>query len=432
MIAFLKKHDVGVMGLIMLAAMFLGLIQNPLSILTSTASVTEFNVSGDRAWEVSSAPVVRYLDDIAVMSMFLAITGRLRKLRLWPTIGVGVWLLGLAIAFVHSLLAETASIENVLLVSRQVAFPALLILSGTVLLKGERILLIYATIVLGLANCAYAALELFGVRLFDPAILAVEDGRWVDAATGLPGNFLGWWFDGTLVVRFGGLLINPPTAGLLTAFAAVLAWWTVKRLWLRIPIVGILILVTVGTVSRAGWLLLAAGIVFPLAIRWIGRIASTVIFLCVATAAGIVLSTHGGSGLHANGLIGGFIDGLTNPIGRGFGFAGNFAENAESKESLVGIALSASGWIAIIVIVALGVLLLTDIYRSGGYRWESAVALGVLAAAMFAETAGSIYGTIPLWLFVGTVIASAHIGTRVNSDERLAHQQHPELPTPRV
>lgn len=393
--------------LLAIAAMIAGTIQNPLLISVSDVQVERWNTSGEVLWTVSEAPFVKYIDDVLVLVLVLASLLRFKRMYLWPKIGVIIWgvLLMVSLA-VTVLVTKPVSTDNAIFLFRQVALPAALILPGLAFTKHEWRLAMRWTIGIALANAAYALLEFFHIRVFDPATLAVLDGRWVDEESGLPGNFRGWWIDGSYVDRLGGIVVNPPTLGIVCAVAAVMAWWTLRNLWWRLAVVAALSLTALGSISRGGWVILIAGILFPYLVKFFGKWLSLAFAALIAAVFGYLLMGHGKSFLHLEGLLGGIQDAFMSIIGRGFGFAGNFAEAAESKESLLGIAFSAGGVLAVMLVVVFTLALLKRVLEDRA-AWLASLALGGVAVAALAETAGSIYGTIPLWLAAGYALKRA-------------------------
>lgn len=392
------------LGIVAIAAVIAGTLQNPFLVSGVDLEVETWNQSTDRLWSISSSPIYRYVDDALVVLLFMLSLIRWRGLRAWPMYAVALWGAVLTASVIVSIfVTQAVSTENSFFLYRQVVMPAMLLVPAFVLKRREWFTFIWWSVGVAVLNAVYAVFEFFGVRIFSPASMAILDGRWVDKETGLPGNFLGWWVTGDVVERLGGLVLNPPTVGVLVATAAVLTLWTANNPFLRYGLVALFVLISVGSISRGGWVLLIAGIAFPYLVRIVGAWVSSGLIAMVALVAGIEMMSHGGSGLHLNGLVGGIEDGIMHPFGRGFGWAGNYAEKAESEESLLGIAFSAGGVIPILLVLLLVCYLLLQVLR-GNKMWLSALSLGALAVAALAETAGSIYGTIPLWIAVGMAL----------------------------
>lgn len=233
-------------------------------------------------------------------------------------------------------------------------------------------------------------------------MLAASDGVWVSG--GLPGYYYGYDFAGSTIVRAGGLVLNPPTAGLVTAAGAVLALVVFQSRW-RYLLATVLTLATVATGSRGGLVVIAAGLVLPWVIDRLGSATAVVIAVFVGAGAAMEVASQGGSAYHVGGLLGGLTDAFRWPFGRGFGFAGNFADRqiAESAESLAGIAFSGMGLVAVAVFVVCGVALVRRAL-SGDQKRLALMSLGILVTALVAETAGSLNGTVILWLTLGYVL----------------------------
>lgn len=395
----LQQWDVGVVGILMLVTVAAGLLQNPLDTVLTTAGGSSHE-AGAR-WSLWSGPLARYPDDVAALALVIASLFRARKVRLFPAIFVGVWMFAMVLGAAHSLIFALEPLKNIVDLFRQTALPAALIFAGMTLRIGERRLLVWATFIVAALNSIYAAFEVFGLRLFDPVILANQVGRGINDRTGLPGNFMGWSFDGSRIERIGGLFISPPLAGVFMGFATAISFWCVRNLLIRYAASVVFALVTVGTLGRSGLVMLVAGIAVPLIIRWLGRIPAVVIAVTLGVLGFLYISSHGNSLSHVRGIIKGTEDGLFNPLGRGFGFIGNLAKDWRAHESLAGIGLSAGGWLAILALLALIVALVIELWRSRGRSWESAVALGTILCAMLSESAGALAGSVPMWLFIG-------------------------------
>ena len=414
----LRAHDIGTLGIVAIIAIVLGVLQSPLQVIVDVISGVDVTGPATADSGFWGASWTRYLDDLAALALVLAALLRIRRINKWLLIGISVWTLGLVIGLVHSLAWHLVSPSNAIELFRQVAFPTAILFAGAVMRAGERKWLSVTVIVLAVLNALYGALEWFGIRPLDPAIVAREHGVVVNPQYGLPNNFIGWWVDGSRIERVGGLFVNPPTAGIFLAVGLVFAVWTVRRVWLKVLLIVVLGLATAGTVSRAGWMVAAAGIIVPLVFRYLGRIIGSLLSIAVAVLGAYMVIANGGGKLsdgsgsvsHLTGMIAGLKDGLHNPLGRGFGFIGNFAENSTHSETLLGIGWSAGGWITLAASFVLAVVLLVDFWRSRGRRWQAAAALGGLGAAAFAETAGALNGTIPLWLLVGIAAAMATSG----------------------
>jgi hypothetical protein len=255
------------------------------------------------------------------------------------------------------------------------------------------------------------ALEWFGIRLIDPASLVERSGRDISSYYGLPGYYTYWVSEGSIfrvfgdsnITRLGGLALNPPIAGVVTAVALVFLWHTPPFPWRRalLPLLG---LATLLTFSRGGWLIVLLGVFLPVLVRRIGVTFTTALTVPAIWLVGQQVSEDGNSSSHANGLLVGLNDAFESGIGVGFGRVGNlvsYTGQAVASESLAGIAFSASGIVMVVIILA---LLLVLIGRLPTGSWEPALAIGILIAALLSESAGAVNGTIPAWLAIGVVL----------------------------
>ncbi|WP_104176454.1 hypothetical protein [Cryobacterium sp. Y50] len=367
---------VGAVGFSAAVAMLCGAIQSPLSVLTTWSSAN-------------------LLDDLAVLVMLSFAT-----LRLWHAQGAVIlltilWLLLCMAALLHT----SVDGETAFFLFRQILMPAILIVCGLVLSEMEWKLVCRIAILIGLANAAYIVLEELGIHLLDASKLAANSGVWI--LNGIPGYYYGYALNGDVIVRAGGLVLNPPIAGIVTAVAAIIAWQTIRPGW-RFPLTAALVLATMAASSRAGLLIAFAGLVLPWMVRRLGIIPATAIAAGGGFLFGLQILNHGGTASHLRGFLGGLSDAIAYPLGRGFGYAGNFADIGlvESSESLVGIAFSATGFTSVIIVAILGVVLLCRLMGDTSI-WIAAIGLGAVASSFFSETAGAVNGTIPLWLAVG-------------------------------
>jgi hypothetical protein len=383
---YAQKSQGLVLGLISIIALLAGTLQNII--------LTYFPVGPGQ-----------YLDDVVVIILVVLSTLRWGNAKARPAILIIFWTLALVLAFYRTNSLGLLLNADTFVLFRQVFIPAALIMVGLVLSKREWWLIVRTAIFLGLANSAYILLEILGVRLIDPGILGHYHGIYV-ASDGLPGYYHGIWFDGSPMIRAGGLLLNPPTTGIVVATAMVLCFFLLKSRW-RIPLV-ITMAITLGfTGSRAGMLIGFISIIFPVLAKRIGSLTASLLVSIPVIATGIEVMQLGGSASHVEGLIGGLRDAMNYPTGRGFSYVGNHAATvgiAESSESLLGIAFSAAGIITVAITLILVCKLLGTFYINPG-SWLSTLSLGIVVAAMLSETAGAVNGTVSLWLFVGCAIA---------------------------
>lgn len=344
---------------------------------------------------------VNNLDDMIVIFAFVLSIGRWGRISQPVLFGLGTWMIFLVLALIRSLDEGQTSVSEGIFLFRQVAMPAVVIAIGVVLTSSEWRRIAKFTVFLGVLSAIYCFYEELIGRPVDPAIMSRRDGMYI-YPSGLPGNYLGFWLDGSQMIRAGGPFLNPPTAGVLLAVAAVISFhsYSGRR---RLLLLAMLVPATLLTVSRAGMLVGIIGIVLPWAAKRISGYLVLPVMVIAAIPFAQSLMTQGGTGSHMNGLVVGFTDGMSHFFGRGFGFVGNFTANVATEkagESLAGIAFSAAG-VPIIVLYSLVMLtLLRKTIKTPG-DWVTSLALGALLAALFAETAGSMNATVPLWLAAG-------------------------------
>lgn len=341
------------------------------------------------------------IDDFLVVLLASLSVFRWGRAKALPLFLVVLWSSILGLAFYHTQVTGSLDGGDTFVLFRQVFIPSALILIGMVITPREWKIIAGSTIVVGIVNAIYCVVEFFGVRIIDPAPLGHFHKVYV-AMDGLPGYYHGIWLDGTPFVRSGGLLLNPPTAGILIALAATMAFFVIRGLW-RIPLTFILIAAVGMTGSRAGMLIALLGIALPILTHRFGNIVASILILGTVFFTGFNVLDQGGSASHVDGLFGGIFDAINYPFGRGFGYNGNHADSlglTESSESLLGIAFSAGGIICVFIIL---LLLIREFlgHFSQPSRWIFALGIGGVIAALLSETAGAVNGTIPLWIFIG-------------------------------
>jgi len=366
----------------------------------------------------TGSSVATWLDDGA-----LALAGALALLRIrrspWVFAALMFWGALVAIAYFRSSLEPGVA----LLVARQVGVPMALVFIGSVLNRREWAGVAWIAIAVGVVNSLYMLPELFGLRLIPPANALLADSiHEIFVTDGLPGYYYYYYAEGSFFVRAGGLFLNPPIAGIACAVALVLAWWMPRRKW-HWPLAAVLGIAVAASASRAGLLIVAIGLVLPLVRRWIGTLWTVVAALALGSAGAAIFFSHAGSGLHAAGLIQGVTDGVQSVIGLGFGHAGNYSSSvgaAESGESLVGVAVSAMGIPALLVIL-FSAALLVRVTLAAHPDPLGGLAIAALGAAALSETGGALNGTVALWAVVGVVLSrteNSSSGARLRAASR--------------
>ncbi|MDF2561863.1 MAG: hypothetical protein K0R99_3309 [Microbacterium sp.] len=298
-----------------------------------------------------------------------------------------------------------ASAEIATTMFRQIAAPALLILIGLTLKWQEWMTIARVVVVLGLVNAVYIALETAVGPLVDPGVYAqLNDYRIY--ADGLPSPYHGNnLITGERITRAGGLLLNPPTMSLFIGVSAVLAF-NIYRGWARWMSVAVLLLALYATNGRSGILLAVIGLLGPVLFRVVGAWAAIVFIVIAGVNIGAQIAEHGGSGKHLSGLTAGLGHAIDFPFGRGFGYVGNSAtgelieEGDGGAESLLGIAFSALGMSALILILIL-VIAYAWLLQTTADNYGASIGLGAVTAALLVESASAVNGTVPIWLAAG-------------------------------
>lgn len=353
-------------------------------------------------------------DDLLVLTAIALSALRWRLVPGLAFLAIATWIAWLAFAL--TIPHPFVPLDQVLLTFRQVTMPVGIALAAMTLTSREWKSVESVAIAIALANGVYAILEkVLGIRLIDPAPLALQQDVFL-TSTGLPGYYMSY-FASAEYVRAGGLFLNPAITGVACAVAAVLAFNREgRKYWI---VSAILVVATLLTFSRAGMLILAIGLAYRQLSKVSGRPAA---LLALATGllfgSGVVLTQ--GSEAHSDGLAKGVRDAFAEPLGRGFGYAGNLIaayDRDGATESLIAIALSSGGLATLVLFVS---ALLYVCRPLPGHREEAfrLLALALLLSAAFAETAGAINATVPAWSVLGLVLAKVSLQDRVDGNER--------------
>lgn len=386
--AFAPDRRGWLVGVLAIGAMFTGLAQN---ILLTYTSFGAFNL----------------MDDLCVSIMFLVALTRLAHRFNVPALLALVWILGCLVALWRTVDENLVPGDSAFFLFRQVCMPVLVIVCGMVVTRREWRWVLTTVLSISVLNAAYIGLEVLGIRLIDPAPFA-QLSKTAMYPDGLPGYYMSFDLAGELAVRAGGLFLNPPTTGIATGAAAVVAFHALRTRW-RLLLVLAFGLATIATISRAGILLMLIGIAAPALARKLHPLVALPVMGVPALMAGNNIAGLGNSDSHVDGLTVGIDHAFESVIGRGFGYVGNFAGKAgelqEASESLSGIAFSAAGLVTVaIYAAALGATIIFVLKQP--WRWEAYLAFGALVIAMLAETAGSMNATVPMWLLVGGALAA--------------------------
>ncbi|MDF2993724.1 MAG: hypothetical protein K0S37_4238, partial [Microbacterium sp.] len=227
---------------------------------------------------VPGAGAVTLLDDVLVLialALSLRFVPRLKGIA--PPVLI-VWMIVCGLALVLSLAFSPFSAGSQFALFRQILVPALLMLIGLTLQPSEWRRIAFLTIGLAVINAVYIVIEIAVAPLIDPKIFARVSGYTI-YGDGYPSTYHGNdVLTGERVIRAGGLLLNPPIMGLFIGIAVVLAFYMIKRPWMRWTTTVLLLIALYETNARGGILLAAIGLGAGFLIRWIGPwLATTLI-----------------------------------------------------------------------------------------------------------------------------------------------------------
>jgi hypothetical protein len=352
------------------------------------------------------------LDDGIVVLLVLACLPKLGRAPGIQVLLIAVW----GVLMMLGAAQSTVSTSGTFILFRQVTIPALLIMVGLTISRRYWQKVRRLAIWIGLINVGYMLLELVGIYLLDPYSLSTFNAR-SEIRNGLPGYYYYWiggdsplsFIGAPFMLRLGGTVLNPPIAGLVVGTALVFVWYDKSFRFRRIALVA-LGFTTLMTFSRGGWLVVAIALIMPYLLRKIRAVGTILVMTPALWFAATQMADDGNSRVHADGLTEGIRLAMTGPMGVGFGSVGNYVKSlriTEASESLLGIAFSAAGVLAIVLLLVL-VWKLWNISRRRHWVEEAPLALGIVAAAFLSETAGGLNGTIPLWLAVGVALRRSY------------------------
>jgi hypothetical protein len=291
---------------------------------------------------------------------------------------------------------------------RQMAVPMVLLLFGMVLTKDQLMRAAPIVVVVIMIGAIYGLFEQLGLRPIDPlGVLGLNQFSHGGFRNGLPNSYFYYFSDGVRLERSGGLILNPPSFGMLVAAGLIWAWFSRKNSPFLVVISTILFVVAAFyAFGRGGFVLLALAVFQPFLTRKSGKLS----FLVVGVVLGyIALSEFVGDGessRHVDGFFGGIMYAITHPLGGGFGTAGNslsqlgIQNESGANESLAAIFMASTGWIGIIVVAALlirGVL--------SGATFAGVALTGAILVSLVSETAGGLDATGPLWILAGFALS---------------------------
>lgn len=357
------------------------------------------------------------IDDIVLLTLASSMLLRLGHIHGITFILFATWIVGIGSA----ILLASVPLGEALVIARQLAVPMLLIFIGILLHDTEWQIVIRVGIYAGIISAAYMCVEFFGIYIFNPASIKTfsSGGNWL--IEGLPRYYFYWTSNPEVprITRLGGLVLNPPIAGLMVATAFVALWharaFKYRRFWLVV-----LLFVTIFSFSRGGWLIALAGTLIPGLVNKFGKLGTFLITVPIFLFAAQVLSGQGGSASHSQGLRNALVDALVSPLGQGFGGFGNYSQTlrygADDGETLLGIAFNGFGLTAVLIVV---VILIVLWQRIGKERtWEASLAVGAIISGLLSESAGALNGTAFLWLTVGVALQPSTLSSVTGAPEK--------------
>jgi hypothetical protein len=359
---------------------------------------------------LTGAGVALYLDDIVLVTMALMTVYRLfrtgRHAR-WLIVGGVLIVIAVGLGFVRASGTDIGVYQ-----ARQVLVPAILVLFGSTLSREELLRLKPVVVTFGVIAAIYALLEQADFRPLAPSSYGgfQSTGEMTTYGRDFPG-FYYYYYDGTsYFVRSGGFLLNPPSLGMYIAAALGWLWYGRNRDEPKIRTVFISIILIAGTtvtMARGGFVILGILLLQPWILRKAGKLGFLLVGGVLAAVAFSQFVTAGNSAKHSDGALYGFAYSLTNPLGGGFGTAGNAVhtlteEVGEAGESLTTVFLTACGWIALALVIA---LLYRGLTRRGGI--PGAALTAALVVAIFSETAAGLDAAAFIWVLGGAALGHA-------------------------
>ncbi|WP_368498774.1 hypothetical protein [Herbiconiux sp. A18JL235] len=345
-----------------------------------------------------------WLDDIVLVGMVLYAAGRIMKessLRVKLVVVVLVLVLGVAVVRAPDLGLGITQF-------RQMAVPMILVLFGMVLTR-EQIMkagpIVVAVIFVG---AVYGLFEQLGWRPIDPlGVLGLNQYAHGKSFEGLPNSYYYYPADGVRLERSGGLVLNPPSFGMLVGAGLIWAWYTLKGHDVAKLICTVVFLAAaLFAFGRGGFVLIALAAFQPLLTRKSGKLSFLVVGVVLGYVALSEFISDGQSAKHVDGFVGGIVYAITHPLGGGFGTAGNslsrigLENESGANESLAAIFMASVGWIGIAVIAFLlvrGIL--------AGRSLPGAALTGAVVVSLVSETAGGLDATGPLWILAGFALS---------------------------
>lgn len=351
-----------------------------------------------------SLAIISNVDDmLLILALFISIP---RWSSLPGSIFAAISLMLVVVLF--AVLRSSVAFGITLELARSVAVPTILVALGLTLLPSEFRKLGIVWIVTSTINATYMAIEFFGVRPIDPVRYTRATGsagHLFEEYGGLPGSYVYWGADGSVDIRAGGLVMNPPIAGTMVAIGVVVIWHMMSnRSGWKWGLLAVNVFALYAAQGRGGIVIVAVGVLLPWVVKRVGLLIGAGLLLPLAFIGYEVFASAGDSISHVDGLVHGLETSLLRPLGDGFGTAGNAVKvalrNEESSESLIGLALVAGGLLVLLLVVAAFVALTRGMSKAG-LRWESYLGLGALVSGLLSESSGALAGASFMWLALG-------------------------------
>lgn len=351
---------------------------------------------------------VTFIDDLLLVVAVIIGISRFSTVSARYAVNIFLYFVLITIASARSVVSADLTFD----LFRASLVPALLLAVGLVIRQSEWISLMRAWVLITTPTAIYMLIETLGLRPISPADYVRNGGVQTflfENYDSLPGFYLTWAADGTVSERSGGLFMNPPVAGLAVAVSAVILAFGIRGVF-RYPLLALHFGALWVSQGRGGVVLIVVAMIVPLLVRHIGRIPTLILAIPASVILYRIFSSTGDSTSHLIGLTDGLATVVRNPVGEGFGTAGNAVKltlrNAESSESLLGLVMVAVGLPAFLLFCALAVALLRRAWRTPN-DWISYLALAALMTAAVAESAGALAGASMLWLAAGIALAGA-------------------------
>lgn len=380
-----------------------------LLVATAAAGVFQGPVA---TWFQSGQP--QLLDDFAVVCTI--VYAGLVTLRQWSRQArAALVVIAIAALLVGFALWRSPDPSVGFIQAKQVLLPAGLIFAGYVLRESIRWRTVWRGITfLALLAAAWAVAEYALEKpLIDPTwyYLEVWGGDPALMRQGLPSAYIADDVGEATIFRAGGPFFNPPTLGYLLGAGALAVRSTFRNQpFMRYISLGILAGGLLSAYARAGIVIFIALTIVHFAWRRVGRFGTILIGIGIATYLVSIFMDQGNTAAHSDGLGTGLVEGVTNPLGHGFGTVGYQAilggtSELEFGESLIGLYATWLGWPFLGVLAWATVRIWRNLLRkphAAGLPYWAAVAMIIAAAS--SESASSMASTPVLWVLIGAAL----------------------------